>query len=310
MTGVVLFQTALGDADAWLAEFRSGLPDDEFRVWPDIGDPSEIEFVIAWNMPVSAFAEMTNLRGILVMGAGVSHLRPFDELPDVPIVRLVDTEVARDMAAYAVHWVIHFHRGFDAYAAAQRERTWERQAAYLPRSEFTVGVLGLGNIGRAVSDAATALGYRVVGWSRSGAAHGDIEVYSADELGEFLGQSHALVNVLPLTAATRRLLGAERLAQLPAGAVVINIGRGGTIDDEALFAALDTGHVHAAVLDAFRGEPLAPDSPMWDQPGIVVTPHISGSTFARSAARYIIANIARIRAGEEPFPVFDRKRGY
>lgn len=305
----ILFQTSFGDLDAWLGALTSLLPDDEFRIWPDAGDPADIEFVIGWQIPVPEIKKYENAQALLVMGAGVNHLRPVEDLPDIPIVRLVDEAVASDMAAYVAHWVLHFHRHMHRYDQQQSERTWRRHV-YVPPGEFTVGILGLGNIGTYVADAAMGLGYSVRGWSRSGRTHPGVESFDADGLDAFLAGTNALVNVLPVTPETTNLVDADALAQLPSGAVVINVGRAATFDHAALVAALDAGHLDAAVLDVFEDEPLDASNPLWSHPLVRVTPHISGSTFPRSAAKYIAANIKRVRAGEAPFPVFDRERGY
>ena len=120
-----------------------------------------------------------------------------------------------------------------------------------------------------------------------------------------------MVNVLPSTDATTGLLSAERLAQFAPGSIFVNIGRGTVLGDEAdLIAALESGPPKAAVLDVTDPEPPAEGSPLYTHPQVTLTPHISGMTQVRSAARLIAANVARLRAGQEPFPLLDRTRGY
>jgi len=297
------------DPDLWIAELRRRLPMEDFRQWPDVGDRSEIEYAVMWKIAAEELHDLPNLRAILLTGAGTNHLRPIDDFPDVPIVRLADQTVATDMAAYAVHWVLHFHRGMDLYRWQQDATTWQRHR-YRPTRDYTVGVLGMGNIGGAVADAALALGYQVRGWSASGRARDGVTSFGGDELDSFLSGTDALVNVLPLTSDTYRLLNTSRLALLPKGACVINIGRGGTLDHDALISALDSGRLCGAALDVFSAEPLPDESPLWQHPRVAMTPHISGSTHPETAAGYIAANIARLKAGEEPFPLLNRSAGY
>lgn len=297
------------DPDLWIAELRRRLPAEDFRQWPDVGDRSEIEFVVMWKIDADALHELPNLKAILLTGAGTNHLRPIDDFPDVPIVRLADETVATDMAAYVIHWVLHFHRGMDVYRWQQDATKWQRHR-YRPTRDFTVGVLGMGNIGGAVADAALALGYQVRGWSASGRERAGVTSFAGDQLDSFLKGCDALVNVLPLTSDTYRLLNASRLAQLPKGACLINVGRGGTVDHDALVVALDTGRLCGAALDVFSAEPLPEDSPLWSHPRVALTPHVSGSTHPETAADYIAANISRIKAGDAPFPLLDRTAGY
>lgn len=297
------------DPDLWIAELRRRLPAEDFRTWPDVGDRSEIEFVVMWKIPADELQSLPNLRAVLLTGAGTNHLRPLDAFPDVPIVRLADQTVATDMAAYAMHWVLHFHRGMDVYRWQQEAANWQRHR-YRPARDFTVGVLGMGNIGGAVADAALALGYPVRGWSASGRERDGVASFAGADLDDFLTGCDAVINVLPLTTDTYRLMNTSRLAQLPKGACVINIGRGGTIDHDALIVALDTGRLSGAALDVFSAEPLPEDSPLWRHPRVALTPHISGSTHPETAADYIAANIKRLQAGESPFPELDRSTGY
>lgn len=305
----ILFQTTEGDLDAWLKGLGDRLPDDEFRVWPEIGDPRDIEFVIGWRIPVADIARCTQARALLVLGAGVNHLQPLEEIPDIPIVRLVDEAVAKDMASYALHWVLHYHRQMDRYRDNEATATWKRHH-YVAPSSYTVGVLGLGNIGSHIAEAMLAQGYNVRGWSRTARTQDGVESFGQAELTEFLTGTDALINVLPVTPETTDLVDASTLSLLNEGSVVVNMGRAATMDEGAVVGALDSGHLAGAVLDVFRDEPLAESSALWGHPKVRVTPHISGSTFPRSAAAYIAANIVRIRAGEDPFPVFDRERGY
>jgi glyoxylate/hydroxypyruvate reductase A len=298
------------DDAAWKDVLGKLLPDDELRTWPDTGDRADIEFIVMFTLSNEELATFPNLRGILLLSAGVNHLRPVEGLPDVPIVRMADQAVARDMATFTLSWIIHVHRAMHRYGAFQREHRWER-LEHRPVEQYTVGILGLGNIGRKVADYALAAGYPVRGWSRSRKDHlGVDEFIGPDELDAFLSGTDCLVNVLPLTPATRKIVDADRLSKLPEGAAFINIGRGGSVDDDALCTALDGGRLDVAVLDVFRGEPLEPESPLWDQPGIIVTPHMSGWSDPVSAAPYMVENIARIRAGAEPFPLMDRSAGY
>ena len=306
----ILFHTTWGDPAVWVDELRTALPAHEIRQWPEVGDRRDIEFAVTWDIPIEQYATFPNLRAICLLGSGASHLRPVDALPDVPIVRLVDDAVADDMAAYALHWIIHFHRRFDEYRRLQSKHRWQPQR-FAPAADHTVGVLGFGNIGQRVARAASGLGYAVRGWSRSPKLDADVDTFCGPaELDSFLSGTDTLVNLLPLTEETRRLVNAQRLTALPRGSSLINIGRGGTVDDDALLQALDSGQLSGAVLDVFRAEPLDPQSPFWSHPLVTVTPHASGAAQPRSSVRYIAANIERIQAGQQPFPVFDPARGY
>lgn len=298
-----------GRKDEWAAELRAQMPNEDLRLWPDMGDPTEIEYMIAWNMSRDALAGLPNLQYILCQGAGTEQWQKPGI--NVPIVRLADPEMANEMAGYAVSWVLRHQRRFGELEEAQRRGEWEVLKHTQPY-KYRVGVLGYGEIGSRISRAFADLGYAVNAWTRSGRDEERVTHYAgADELDDFLSNSDAVINVLPSTSATAGLLTADRLAQFVPGSIFVNVGRGTVLQDEAdLIAALDDGPIAAAVLDVTEPEPPEDDSPLWAHPAVTLTPHISGMTQVRSAAALIAANVARLRAGEEPFPLLDRSRGY
>lgn len=293
----------------WMAALAALLPDERLILWPDVGDSSVVELLVAWRMPRAALAELPNLQAILSLGAGGDQWL-IDGMPDVPIVRLADPAMSEEMAAYALHWVIRLQRHFGALEDQQRRQVWQI-LDHPPPSEFRIGVLGYGTIGSRIGDAFGDLGYAVNGWSRSDRDSGQVSHYvGLDELADFLAASDAVINVLPNTPATTGLLGVERFAQFKPGSVFVNIGRGNVLDEDALIAAVEDGPLRAAVLDVTDPEPPDADSPLWHHPGIHLTPHVAGSTQIRTASRLVAANVDRIRSGEYPFPLLDRTRGY
>jgi glyoxylate/hydroxypyruvate reductase A len=295
--------------DEWSAELSAVLPDENVVLWPEIGDPGEVEYLAAWMMRRSDMATFTNLKAILSLGAGTEQWQK-DGMPDVPVVRLADPEMASEMAAYALHWVLHFQREFVQAAPQQATKTF-RQPRYTQSWDYPIGILGYGTIGVRVGAAFADLGYPINAWSRSGGDSENVKQFKGlDELDSFLSASKAVINVLPSTPATTGLLGQSRLAAFAQGSVFVNMGRGTVVDNDVLIEALDSGPLRAAVLDVTSPEPLPDDSPLWGHRNLHLTSHVAGSTQVRSAARLVGANIKRMIDGEEPFPVLDRSRGY
>jgi phosphoglycerate dehydrogenase-like enzyme len=177
----------------------------------------------------------------------------------------------------------------------------------------TLGVLGVGAIGGHSARVGRAFGMRVIGLRRGGGAHPDVErMYTPDTRREFLAACDVVLNTLPLTDATRGFLGAEELAACRPGAILVNTGRGGTVDTDALVAALGSGHLGAACLDVTDPEPLPPDHPLWAAPNVYLTPHYSGSRpdYAAQADAIFLDNLRRYLAGEPPVNVVDKAEGY
>ncbi len=296
-------------SEAWITELRSALPNDTLHLWPEVPELSEVDLLVAWIMRRADVRTMTNLRAILSLGAGTEQWQK-DGMPDVPVVRLADPAMADDMAAYALHWAWRFMREFDLAANQQADGIWDTYPSPAPQ-RTSVGILGYGTIGARIGRAFAEFGHPVNAWSRSGRGGDGVRVFAGPEqLDAFLAASSIIVNVLPNTAATTGLLSAERFRCCGEGTVFINIGRGTVTTDVDLIEALDDGPLRAAVLDVTDPEPPLSDSPLWTHSAIHLTPHVAGVTRPETAAPVIAANIERIRAGEEPFPLLERTRGY
>jgi glyoxylate/hydroxypyruvate reductase A len=306
----LLFLSPDDPAEPWREELRARLPELEVRIWPEIGDPGEIEFALVWRAPPGELARYPNLKAILSLGAGIEWLVADPTLPDVPIARMVDPSLSRTMSEYVLLAALRHHREFDRFEREQRARRWAYsfppQAADRP-----VGIMGLGELGSRVAGLLVAQGFPVLGWSRTAKAIAGVTSYAGrSELHAFLHRSAILVCLLPLTAETRGILDAETFASLPHGAFVINVARGDHLVEGDLLAALDSGHLAGATLDVFRTEPLPPDDPLWRHPKVLVTPHVASYSLPATAADGVVDNIRRARAGQPLRHQVDRARGY
>jgi len=311
MKPCLLFLSGSDRADDWSKAIKTLMPELEIRVWPEIGNPTEVTYALPWKPPKGALQGLPNLKAILSLGAGVDGLLGTDLPKGVPIVRMVDTQLTRGMVEYALYWVLHIHRDMANYAADQAKGVWNSGRPIPDTPKTVVGVMGLGEIGGAVARAFADIGFATRGYSRTPRSLDGVEVYAGDAaLADFLRDCRYVVCVLPLTPETRGILGAKLFAALPKGAVVINIARGGHLDDEALLAALASGQVGQAVLDVFHREPLAPDHPFWRHPRVTLTPHIASMTLPRTGAEHVVATIRKAEAGLPYGPLVDMTRGY
>ncbi|MCY4371377.1 MAG: glyoxylate/hydroxypyruvate reductase A [bacterium] len=293
----------------WLKILGRELPGERIQLWPDIDDPASIEFAVFWIHDPTDLRRYPRLRAILSVSAGVEQFLR-DDYPDVPIVRMCDAAMADEMAAYSIHWVVHFHRRMDRYLELQEVGKW-RPIRNVDAHKFPVGVLGFGVMGRRVGEGLARLGYPVRAWTRSGGSDRGVTHFQGPRgLEKLLACSDAVINTLPLTPDTQGLMNRRRFAHFRPGALYIAVGRGGTTVEADLLDALDDGSVGAAVLDVTIEEPLPAASPLWEHPRVRITPHASAFTRARTAAPMVAANIRRIRRGEQPFPLYDPQRHY
>jgi glyoxylate/hydroxypyruvate reductase A len=298
--------------EVWSSALQEAMPEMDVKVYPDEGDVNDIEYAVVWKHPRGILNQYPNLKAILSLGAGVDHVISDLELPEgLPIVRLVDKKLTHEMFLHSLHWVLHFHSDQYLYRIQQQSREWIQQSS-VQSEDRTIGIMGLGNIGKSIGDSLVNLDFNVVGWgARPKNSLGEINYYYGQEqLDDFLRQSDILINVLPLTENTKNILTKNELKLLPEGSFIINIGRGGIINESDLLSALDSGHITAAALDVFAQEPLPENNSLWTHPSVYVTPHIAGQSNPGSAAKTIAENIRLIETGEDPYPIYSLNSGY
>jgi glyoxylate/hydroxypyruvate reductase A len=299
------------DPEDWRRHLTGLIPDLDFRVWPEVGDPRDVVMAVADHAPPGVLTALPNLRCVLYPGYGPDSVVRSPHLPaHVPLARLEDPGIARQMTEYVVLYVLHHHRRVRAYEAQAREGRWALVVGETPTAETTVGFLGLGRLGGAFAEALGRFGFRRMAWTRRARAAPGIEcVHGRDALAPMLGRCDIVVASLPSTPATRDLFNAELFAAMKPGSCLINVGRGDLIVESDLLAALDQGPLAAAVLDVHRPTPLPPDNPLWRHPKVIVTPHSSGAKMTDAIPE--VASVWRKVVAGEPIPnLIDREQGY
>jgi len=301
------------DPAPWLKALRRHLGEaDVFVGGVDDYDRAAIDYACVWKPKPGVLAGLPNLKGIFNLGAGVDALSADATFPrNVPLVRLVDPELSQGMVEYLVHWVLHFHRGFHTYARQQTAQDWTPHA-YPAANTRSVGIMGLGELGQNVAHALLMLGFEnLSGWSRSKKELPGLKSYAAQaDLKPFLESCDILINLLPVTDATKGLINAEILTQLPDGAFFINAGRGETVVDEDLITALKSRRIAAAALDVFNDEPLPRDHTYWGLDNAHITPHIASLTNPMSAAQAVATALRAWEDDETPDNLVDLDQGY
>jgi glyoxylate/hydroxypyruvate reductase len=300
-------------ADWWARELHEQNPAFDVRIWPDAGDPDDIDYALAWKPPPGVLASFPNLKVVFSLGAGVDHLL-ID--PDFPahsrISRVVDPYLTAGMVEYVLLHVLRYHKNQPALDTQQSARVWDDRAHELKQAdERRIGILGLGELGQAAARALVALDFDVTGWSRSPKTIADVQCFHGSAgLNDLLARTDILVCLLPLTPETENILCEELFARLPEGAYLINAARGGHLVEDDLIPALESGQLGHATLDVFQTEPLPDNHPFWGHRQITVTPHNASITDPRSVARQIVEGITAVEDGN-PLPnAVDRKLGY
>jgi len=300
--------------EPWVAGLRAALPGADIEPWT--ADAPAADHAVVWAPPQSFLDQQPALRGIFNIGAGVDALLKLTLPPQARIVRLDDAGMSVQMAEYVCHALIRHFREFDGYEDDARAHRWGYRKPR-SRTDFPVGVMGLGVLGERVARAVAHFDFPVNGWSRSPKSVDGVRTFAgAEQFDDFLAASRVLVCLLPLTPRTQGVMRRETLQKLNGGqpgGYVINVARGAHLVEADLIALLDEGQLAGATLDVFEQEPLAPTHPFWAHPKVTVTPHASARTLREESIAQIARKILAVEAGAslESLPgVVDAGRGY
>ena len=276
---------------------------------------ADVELLVTQKAALSKLLPLTapKLRMIYCTSAGLETLAPFDWLPDG--VELLNNRGTHEKKAgeYGIMALLMLASRIPALATAQRERRWAQMHGTVLAGKRVV-VVGLGALGGTTAGHAQAFGMRVTGVRHSAAPHPACEtVVGLDGLDAVLPGAEFLFLAPPLTPATQGLLSRERIAMLPKGAGVVNIGRGGLVDQDALLDALDAGRLGGAVLDVFTPEPVPAEHRLWHTPNLLMTPHVSADdpdTYNPRSLDIFLANLRAQRDGQPMPNRFNLSKGY
>lgn len=305
---------ARSGAERYADAIRKAAPGLDVRAAADCAQARRLlpdaEVLVSWRLPPELYAEATRLRWVQSLGAGVEDIAGAETLKaSVAVTRIVD-QFGVSIAEYVFAELLARVRRLDVVRRQQADRRWQPFVADRLAGR-TLGVAGLGSIGREVVRKGRAFDMRVVGLSRTAAAAGLVDRhFGPDAWVEFVRDLDVLVLTLPLTPATRGVVGAGVLAAMRPESVLVNVGRGALVPEAALVAALGAGRPGGAVLDVFETEPLPPENPLWRMPGVTVSPHVSGPSRTDEVVAFFLDNLGRFERGEPLVGRVDMERGY
>ena len=303
---IVNLDKMIGTTEQWRDAVAEHLPQVPLRVWPEANDLAEIEYLAFIRPDFDVIPPLPNLKAMFSRSAGVEAFIHHPRLPKVPLGKLEPSGGDPMMTEYTVMHVLRLHREMPKYQAAQANREWLRTRIVRPE-ERRIGFLGLGLMATAPALILRKLGFPVSAWVRSPRRAGDgggdgrtdgINMFHGDAQFEaFMGQTDIAVCLLPLTRETEGIFCARSFAMMPRGAMVINIGRGGHVVEADLIAALDSGQLSYATLDALKPEPLPSESPLWTHPKVTVMPHVARRPTVEQLVTEIARNIKSLDVG-------------
>ncbi|MGB7391428.1 2-hydroxyacid dehydrogenase [Marinomonas sp.] len=270
----------------------------------------QAHMALCWHPEADLLTRYPNLKCLHSVAAGVDHLGTTLLTSGLPVCRVVDDHQKQGMLEYVLWGALTVQRNFDKISANQSESKWQgfRQR---PASDIRVSVLGLGELGQFVARGLAQFGYTVSGWSRSPKNLDGIRCYHGPEgLTELLKETELLVNLLPLSPATKGILNKDLFNKMPEGGYIINVGRGGHLISGDLIDAIDSGHLRGALLDVFDQEPLPATDPLWTTKGVIITPHLASDASLPTIIEQVADNVLNFVSKGELNNQIDLVRGY
>ncbi len=297
--------------ETWMTALKAAAP--EIPVYHYLKDPpkDEIDMALVWKHPKGVLDQYPNLKCISSSGAGVDFIFEDPTAPKkLPITRVVDPMLASDMSEHVIALIFAYLKNLNQYKLDQVNRVWN-PLNYRRIGDLTIGILGLGELGKPLALDLRQLGFKVQGWSQTKKAIDGVKSFTgAKERPSFLESTQILVCLLPLTEETSGILNRSLFLQLPQGAYVINVARGGHLVDNDLLDQLKSGQIAGAALDVYHQEPLPIDHPFWAHPKIHMSPHCASVSDTASVVPQIIENHIRLLAGRPLLHQVSRNRGY
>lgn len=307
---IVNLDKVIGSFDAFRAAFREQLPDLEIRVWPDAGELKDIEYLAFMHPDFDKLPALPNLKAMFSRSAGVESFVQHPKMPKVPLGKVEPSGGDPMMTEYVIMHVLRLHRDMPGYQAAQARREWSRVPIVRPEQR-RVGFLGFGMMATAPALVLQSLGFKVSAWVRSPRPAAEVPLFHGnDQLASFLAQTDIAVCLLPLTPETEGIFCARTFAMMPKGAMLVNVGRGKHVVEKDLIAALDSGQLSYAALDALYPEPLPPENPLWLHPKVTIMPHVARRPTVSQLVSEVAANIRSLKAGGRLLQEIDVKQGY
>ncbi len=298
--------------DEWRGLLAGPLPQLEVRWWDDPGVAAErVRYAAVWDPEPGRLARLPALRAVFGVAAGVDLIAGDPAYPrHVPLVRLVAPETTQRMGEYLCWAALSLVKDARRMAIAQSRAVWDYFEAPGKAPDFTLGILGLGGLGQGCAPMLQAVGFKVIGWSRTRKQVPGVESYAEAELPAFLARCRILVCLLPATPETAGMLNAALFAQLPHGALLVQAGRGSQTVLPDVLAALDSGQLGGAVLDVFEPEPLPDGHPAWSHPKLTLTPHVGSLPTRAERAVQLARNILAFERGDALPTLYDPAKGY
>ncbi len=307
----ILFHASFANKDEFLKSLKKKfIPHKIFTLDQNI-PLDKIEVALVWNLPDKILKKLKNLKIIFSLGAGVDHILKLPSYKNTPIIRIQDPNMRSRMLNHVLSQILIYQLKLNEYNKAQQKNIWLDERLTALNMDLTIGILGLGYLGKFIANKLKSLNYNVIGYKNTiSAAKYSIPIYYKKSLKTFLKLSDIIVSVLPATKETRDLINKSFLNQMKKKSLLINIGRGSSLNEMDLLKHIKQNNYFFASLDVFKKEPLPKNSKLWKNQNITVTPHVAAITDVDSSINYIFSKFEQFRTNGKIKSDVKIKNGY
>ena len=307
----ILFHASFANQDEFLKSLRKKFFSHKIFTLDQNVPLDKIEVALVWNLPDKILKKLKNLKIIFSLGAGVDHILKLPSYKNTPIIRIQDPNMRSRMLNHVLAQILIYQLKLTEYNEAQQKNIWLDERHTSLNKDLTIGVLGVGYLGKFIATKLKSLNYNVIGYKNTiSAAKYSIPIYYKKSLKTFLKLSDIIVSVLPATKETRDLINKSFLNQMKKKSLLINIGRGSSLNEMDLLKHIKQNNFFFASLDVFKKEPLPKNSKLWKNQNITVTPHVAAITDVDSSINYIFSKFEQFRTNGKIKSDVKIKNGY
>ena len=307
----ILFHASFANQDEFLKSLRKKFFSHKVFTLDQNVPLDKIEVALVWNLPDKILKKLKNLKIIFSLGAGVDHILKLPSYKNTPIIRIQDPNMRSRMLNHVLAQILIYQLKLTEYNKAQQKNIWLDERHTSLNKDLTIGVLGVGYLGKFIANKLKSLNYNVIGYKNTiSAAKYSIPIYYKKSLKTFLKLSDIIVSVLPATKETRDLINKSFLNQMKKKSLLINIGRGSSLNEMDLLKHIKQNNFFFASLDVFNKEPLPKNSKLWKNQNITVTPHVAAITDVDSSINYIFSKFEQFRTNGKIKSDVKIKNGY
>ena len=308
----ILFHNSTFDKiDVWKKTIKKYFKNENLITIKDYKKFDEVKYAIIWNLPDEILSKLKNLKIIYSMGAGVDHILKLKNYnKKIPIIRIKDEQMGERIANYSLAQILNYQLNFKIFQNSQIKKYWSGERTPIDNKNLTVGIFGLGFLGKHIAVLLNKLNYNVIAYKKSSTKVKNVKIYTGKKIVTFVKNSDVIISILPSTFQTYNIIDKKFLNMMKKHSCLINIGRGNTIEEKDLLNHLKKNKNFFAYLDVFKNEPLKTNSQFWKLPNVTITPHVAGVTAIEPSVKYMYSVYKNIKMNKKVKSDVNLSNGY